>query len=117
VFRLFAKKEQSLECVCQRPPFNFKNFQRVELGEDMHGAEVSLETCKKCNKAWLKYLIEQPHHSYSGRWWRAAVEVESQALISAKSAKGYIEQQTNVFVGGSFFNSTGHRVKGAIHIA
>jgi hypothetical protein len=111
------KRGQSLECTCQHPPFNFKDYERVELGEDAYGAEVSLSTCKRCGTVWLNYLIEQPHYSHSGRWWRAEVGAENEPNISVAAAKGYIESQTNIFVGGSFFNSTGHSIKGPTHIA
>lgn len=116
MLRIFGKRRQSPECVCRRPPFNFRNYHTIELGEDKYAAEVSLETCKACNTVWLKYLIEESHHSYSGRWWRVEVGVESKALVSVASARDYIERQGNVFVGGSFFNSTGHRVTGPTHI-
>lgn len=117
VLGLFVKRRQPLDCICHCPPFDFKDYERIELGMDVHGAEVSLETCKKCSTVWLKYLIEQPHFRDSGRWWRAKLAPESKPVISVASAKEYIEHQADVFVGGSFFNSTGHSVKGPNHIA
>lgn len=106
-----------MTCKCHQPPFHFSDFERMELGEDAFGAEVSLATCKQCGVAWLRYLIEEPHYSRSGRWWRVMLQPEMRNAISAANAKAFIEQQAHVFAGGSFFNSAGHSVDGPIRIA
>lgn len=104
-------------CPCRRPPFHFADYDTVQLGEDSHGAEVSLSTCKHCGTFWLEYLIEEPHYSRSGRWWRVEVPPESRDKVSASTAREFIELQPRGFVGGSYFNSRGHAVAGPIHIA
>lgn len=101
------------ECVCLSPPFSYLNYESNELGCDSAGAEVSINICKKCSKLWLKYLIEQPHYSKSGRWWIAELNVNS---ISVESARNYIESQKWCFIGGSYFESAGIKLKAPIKI-
>jgi hypothetical protein len=99
------------------PPFWFEGFERTDLGEDVFGAEVSLEACKACGRIWLKYLIEEPHYSHAGRWWRAAVPEEELGEIFAASARQFIERQASCFVGGSGFGGSGRETLGPVHIA
>jgi hypothetical protein len=94
-------------CKCHNPPFSFFNYEITELGEDIHGAEVSLQRCKLCSQVWLKYLVEEPHLSRSGRWWRVAVSQVQLGSDFRNIARELIQQQMQCFVGGSFFNSTG----------
>jgi hypothetical protein len=101
-------------CECHSPPFHFADYETVELGEDSYGAEVSLLTCRQCALVWLKYLLEEPHYNRSGRWWRVAVPPEHLTDFSVDSARDFIQQQEEGFVGGSFFKSTGRRVSAPI---
>ena len=55
-------------CACRRPPFRFQDYDTEPIGEDRHGAEISVSICKRCGVLWLAYLIEEPHYSRSGRW-------------------------------------------------
>jgi hypothetical protein len=104
-------------CKCQLPPFYFGDYDTVECGDDPRGAEVSVSTCRRCGVVWLTYLIEEPHQSRSGRWWRVEVPPESRAQVSAASAKEFIERQPSGYAGGSFFNSPGHAIIAPIHVA
>ena len=104
-------------CQCKRPPFHYVDYDTVQLGEDARGAEVSLETCRHCGAVWLKYLIEEPYYSRSGRWWRVELPPESKEVPSAAEAREFIERQSGGFVGGSFFNSQGHAIVAPIYIA
>jgi hypothetical protein len=106
----------SAACKCHSPPFHFADYETVELGEDSHGAEVSLSTCRRCGLVWLNYLVEEPHYSRSGRWWRVAVPREQRIAISAKTAREFIQQQDEGFVGGSYFESTGRKVSAPIRV-
>jgi len=103
-------------CKCQSPPFWFEDYDTVEVGEDSHGAEVSLSTCRSCGLVWLEYLIEEPWHSRSGRWWRVLVSPERRSRMSPNDARDFIEQQEAGFVGGSYFDSTGRAVSAPIRI-
>jgi len=96
-------------CKCMKHPFHFDNFDCIDLGEDKWGAEVSLLTCNKCRSVWLKYLIEEPHHTKSGRWWRVKFDYPTAKEFNFNAARQYIEQQHWCFRGGSFFTSDGAR--------
>jgi hypothetical protein len=103
-----------LTCACAEPPFHYLNFERVALGMDPFHAEVSIDTCKRCGTPWLVYLIEQEHHTGSGRWWRVALSSEMGKGPTVAEARSIVEQASWCFVGGSFYNSTGHRVNAPI---
>ncbi|MBI5722621.1 MAG: hypothetical protein HZA50_01590 [Planctomycetes bacterium] len=68
-----------------------------------------METCIRCGARWLKYLIEEPHYTRSGRWWRVPLTGADLPEIGMDNIRQYIEKQPWCFVGGSFFNSTGAR--------
>ena len=78
-------------CRCSSPPFSANLFVRIELGLDDRHAEVSLDTCVECGQLWLHFLIEEEHHSRSGRWWR--VPLNSPGEISLPNARTFLEQQ------------------------
>ncbi|MDD5285970.1 MAG: hypothetical protein PHD54_08930 [Desulfuromonadaceae bacterium] len=103
-------------CKCETPPFHFLDFDQEVVGEERYGAEVFLEKCAVCGRTWLKYLVEEPHYSRSGRWWRVPVQSDQIAIISAETARAFIERQPWCFVGGSYFDSTGHLVRAPIKI-
>ncbi len=96
-------------CKCETPPSHYSDFDEEFVGEDQHAAEVSLFRCRTCGRSWLKYLIEEPHRSNSGRWWRVAVSPEDLAGLSVGTARDFIEKQLQCIVGGSYFGSTGLR--------
>jgi hypothetical protein len=102
-----------LKCKCEKPPFNYLDYNSSNLGEDASGAEVSIDQCKKCGVRWVKYLIEEPHYSNSGRWWRARL---SEPVLKSEEAKQYIQKQAWCFIGGSYYNSSGRRLNAPITI-
>lgn len=104
------------ECTCKVPPFWYEAFETARLGTDARGAEVSLDTCRRCRQIWLVYLIEEPHYGRSGRWWRVVVPPERRGDITLDNARAFIEAQSSGFVGGSFFDSTGKVIAGPIRI-
>ena len=91
-------------CKCETPPFYYADFHSAELGVGSHYADVTIQTCKKCGKKWLKFLIEEEHYTKSGRWWRAPVEPEKLSSITAENAKQFIESLDWCFVGGSYYD-------------
>lgn len=105
-----------VSCTCRIPPFYFDGYEATELGEDAQGADVSLLTCKRCGCVWLKYLLEEPHYSGAGRWWRVELTQENLADISVATARDFIESQASGFAGGSFFNSSGHQIEAPINV-
>jgi hypothetical protein len=103
-------------CACRRPPFRFQDYDTVLLGEDKHGAEVSVSLCRYCGATWLKYLIEEPHYSRSGRWWRVEIPAQGRKEVSAETAREWVEQSAEGFAGGSFFDSQGHAIAAPIKL-
>jgi hypothetical protein len=101
------------KCKCEKPPFSYLDFTTTDLGCDYNGAEVSIDQCKICGTKWLKYLIEEPHYSNSGRWWRAILNESS---VNAEMAKDYIQSREWCFLGGSFYNTTGKKIDAPIKI-
>jgi hypothetical protein len=104
-------------CSCARPPFHHTQFERAELGTDEHSAEVAVDSCKRCGQLWLHYGLDDPQYSGSGRWWRAALEPEQRAALTAQQARAFIEQQYACFAGGSYFDSTGFEQRAPIRVA
>jgi len=91
-------------CHCESPPFDYRDYEIIDLGMTSDYADISIEVCKKCGVRWLKYLIEEEHISKSGRWWRARLELP---VIDKEAAKEYIESQKSCFTGGSYFGHSG----------
>lgn len=104
------------ECTCQNPPFYYLDFDEIDLGWDPRYGEVSIQTCKKCGTKWVKYLIEEEHHSKSGRWWRAQISNEDNLALTAGNAKEYVERQEWCFVGGSFYEVGIHKIMKPIKV-
>ena len=91
------------ECACYKPPFFYLDFDEIELGDSGSYGSVSLQTCKKCGAKWVKYLIEEPHHTKSGRWWRAPISNEDSLTLTAENALEYVERQEWCLAGGSYY--------------
>lgn len=105
-----------MDCRCTQPPFRSSEFQLRHLGVDAHWGEVSVQTCRQCQRSWLNYLIEEEHHSRSGRWWRAPLPAAAAADLDAAGARAFIEHCSWCFVGGSWLDSSGMRVSAPIRI-
>jgi len=103
-------------CSCRHPPFQYTDYDTEHIGEDSHGADIAVSTCKACGSVWLKYLVEEPHHSRSGRWWRVELPADAAKGVSAASARGLIECSAEGFAGGSYFDSQGHAITAPIRI-
>ena len=103
-------------CTCRHPPFRFTDYHTVDLGEDSRGAEVTLETCTSCGAVWLKYVIDEPHHHRSGRWWRVEITAAGACAMSAAAARECVERSSAGFAGGSFFDSQGHAITAPIRV-
>ena len=101
-------------CTCEQPPFHYLNFAREEIGEDHYGAEVAIETCRECNRMWLVYLIEEPHYTKSGRWWRVPITPLERINFQPQAARQFIESKDWCYIGGSFYGSPGQKKTGRI---
>lgn len=106
-------------CVCMHPPLHFEDFDVQPLAcsgeEPPHGGEVSVETCRHCGTKWLKYFVEYPAFTASGRWCRGAVTNEELAYLSPASSLSFLEGLPWYLYGGSFFKSTGMVGRGRFH--
>jgi hypothetical protein len=103
-------------CPCRTPPFPHADFEVEDLGTDGAFAEVSIHTCRRCGTDWLKYLLQDEAVPRSGRWWRVEVVEPRDPILLAGTARDYIERQAEGFAGGSWFDSTGHRIVAPIRI-
>ena len=103
-------------CPCRAPPFPATRFERTDLGIDGLDAEVSIDTCRACGTEWLHYLIEEEYRSRAGRWWRVEILDPLDPILSASTARDYIERQPGGFCGGSYFASTGMAIGAPIRI-
>ncbi len=97
------------KCKCKKLPFHYLDYEVVSIGENSLG-EASIETCKACGTAWLKFLIEEPHYSNSGRWWRTEIVPSKISGLTIEKAKEYIEEQEECFAGGSFYAKGIHKM-------
>lgn len=104
-------------CSCKKPPFHFADYKTAGIGEDSHGADISVSTCNLCGDLWLTYLIESPHYSRSGRWWRVKLSPKEKRSVSTATAREFVERSSEEFAGGNFFNSCGHPITAPIKVA
>ena len=96
------------KCKCMKPPFFYLDFDSIDIGEDGLG-EITIDSCKRCGIKWIKYLIEEPQLTKSGRWWRALIGKNEENKISVNTSKSYIENQGWCFIGGSYFDGEVHK--------
>ena len=102
-----------------RPPFHYSDFESTEIGVDKTNGrfgEVSIETCKRCNRKWLRYFVEYEEFSKSGRWYRGLISEEVASTVTPQSAVEVLGNLDWHFSGGSYFETTGRRSSGPIHV-
>ena len=107
------------ECRCMTPPFYFLDYDSQSLGVDETNGrfgEVTIETCKECGKKWLRYFVEYPSFSESGRWYRGLVTPEIVKLVTPERALELLASLPWHFYGGSYFRSTGRRGTGPVMV-
>lgn len=103
------------ECKCMTPPFYYLDYDSQSVGEDKtngRGGEVTLETCNACGTKWLRYFVEYPSFSESGRWYRGSVTLEMVESLTPENALELLASLSWHFSGGSYFRTTGIRVTG-----
>ncbi len=102
-------EQPPINCPCMNPPLNHMNFDSQVLGVDPtkgRYADVSLETCKTCNRKWLCYYIEGVY-SHSGRWYRGLITEETAETVTPETAEEILRELKWHIIGGSYFDSTG----------
>src|SRR3954466_9628779 len=104
-------------CVCMTPPFHYTDYDTTDIGVDEtlgRFAEVTVETCKRCGALWLRYFYEIEAFSESGRWYRGLVTAEALQGLTPERAPAVLSALSWHFYGGSYYQTTGQRGKGAI---
>ncbi len=107
------------ECSCMVPPFNYQEFDSEYVGRDETNgrfADVSIETCKKCGKKWLRYFVEYEAFTASGRWYRGLVSDDVAKTVTPETAVSILEGLEYRFSGGSYFRSTGQKSVGSLKV-
>lgn len=103
--------EATQSCKCMTPPLHYQDVEQDAAGdlfqEDRWGGEITVERCKSCGTKWIRYFIEYPAFTSSGRWCRAPVTDEVLRNLSADEVLAYIVNQPLYLYGGSFFGSSG----------
>lgn len=106
-------------CTCLTPPFHSTAFKSTVVGVDEtrgRFAEVSVGTCKRCGRKWLRYFVEYEAFSKSGRWYRGLVSEEVAGTVTPDSAGEILESLDWYFYGGSYFETAGRRGSGPIFV-
>ena len=107
------------ECRCMTPPFWYQDYETEEVGIDETNGrfgEVSVETCKWCGNLWLRYLVEYPAFSESGRWYRGLVTPEMLESLRPEQAPDLLASLPWHFYGGSYFRTTGRKGSSPLRI-
>ncbi len=107
------------DCVCLHPPFHYRDYNSRLLGTDEtkgRYAEVSVETCRKCGRLWLKYAVEYEGFSGSGRWYRGLISSGEAETVTPQNAQVVLEGLEWYFCGGTFLGSTGRLGQGKIWV-
>ena len=76
--------------------------------------DVDIQRCKKCNRFWLHYFLEEEWHSKSGRWFRGEISEKEAEIITPETALAYLEKQSFILYGGSYFDTSGKIGNGSI---
>jgi len=107
------------ECACMTPPFNYKDFDKHAVGVDTakgRYGEVAIETCHHCGSLWLTYFVEYEAFSGSARWYRGLISPEVAETVTAENAVSILDGLDWHFAGGSYFDSTGRKGTGPVHV-
>lgn len=106
-------------CVCMTPPFSYSDFRTKDIGTDEtkgRFGDVSIETCRKCKRKWLRYFMEWEWYSESGRWYRGLVSDEVAGTVTPETAVAILEGLEWYYCGGSYFKTTGKKGSGPMHL-
>jgi hypothetical protein len=93
-------------CPCAGGDWRAADFERAALGVDSAGgrfAEVALDRCRRCGRAWLHYFWELEAFSGSGRWYRGPLSDAQARAVTAETAAATLEALPWYLAGGSYF--------------
>lgn len=90
---------------------------RREIGcdhTDGRFADVSIERCSKCQRLWIRYLVEREYYTAAGRWAEAPIDEATAATMTPEGAAVFIDNAAFYIYGGSHFGHAGLRSSGPI---
>lgn len=99
------------------PPFSYLDYETQVVGIDEtngRSGEVTVEACKACGRLWLRYFVEYPSFSESGRWYRGLVTPRMVESLRPEQAPDVLAGLPWYFYGGSYFRTTGRRSSGRV---
>lgn len=102
-------------CSCLSGRHRATDFAERFVGTDAASGrfgEVSILTCRRCGRRWLRYAWECEGFTASGRWGVGSVSPDVAASATAGTALATLEALAWYFVGGSYFGSGVHKVRG-----
>ena len=109
---------EPFSCSCYNPQAHFTVFDEESIGtEAEHYGDVSLLTCKHCQKIWLRFLLEYEFQTMAGRYYRGLIDENIAGQVTPDTAAVILESLDWCFFGGSWFNHAGQRSQGPVKIA
>lgn len=106
-------------CKCMTPPLDYRDFETHsasdQFSDDRYGGEITVEACKHCGMNWLRYFVEYPAFTSSGRWCRGIVTDDELSKLTTDNALSFLESLPWYLYGGSYFETTGKLGKGPFH--
>lgn len=94
-------------CLCEQGSACFSQFHGTPLGCDKTAgrfADVTLYSCRTCNRLWLHYRVEYEAFVGSGRWARGLIPDDVAAAMTPERAVDYLHGLDWYLYGGSFFD-------------
>lgn len=106
-------------CACMHPPLHYKDFEIDPASDyfvdDVNGGEITIEKCRHCSTKWLRYFIEYPAFTSSGRWCRGVVTDAELSSLTTEKTLEFLEGLPWYLYGGSYFGTTGKLGKGPFY--
>lgn len=99
-------------CACLDGEARYDVFEDLPLGQGEQFSEITLKTCRTCDRRWLHLLLEFEGFSGSGRWYRGLISPD--AAVTAENAPAQLAALPGYFAGGSHFGGRVHRRAGPI---
>ena len=72
-------------------------------------AKVELLQCKTCGRLWVRYAVEYPAFSQSGRWAEGVIDEETAAKIMPTEVPEYLAGLEWGIYGGCYYRTPAQR--------
>jgi len=102
-------------CPCLSGRHRSIDFHERFVGMDPRSGrfgDVSILTCRRCGRRWLRYSWENEGFTASGRWGVGVVSPDVAASMTAEAALATLEGLAWYFIGGSYFGGGLSTVRG-----